>query len=77
MKSHPGKCDGYRQTAAVFKTVEDIVNWPRIIRSVAGVELLSTGRPASPGRNNSRISSAQNNDGIGRPSSRTKAAREL
>jgi hypothetical protein len=30
--------------AAVFKTVEDIMNWPRIIRSVAGGELLSTGR---------------------------------
>jgi hypothetical protein len=30
--------------AAVFKTVADIVDWPRIIRSVVAVELLSTGR---------------------------------
>jgi hypothetical protein len=29
---------------AVFKTIADIMNWPRIIRSVAAVELLSTGR---------------------------------
>jgi Polyketide cyclase / dehydrase and lipid transport len=30
--------------AVVFKTVADIMDWPRIIRSVVGVELLSTGR---------------------------------
>jgi hypothetical protein len=30
--------------AAVFKTVADIMDWPRIIRSVTAVELLSPGR---------------------------------
>ena len=29
---------------AVFRTIVDIVNWPRIIRSVAAVELLTPGR---------------------------------
>jgi hypothetical protein len=29
---------------AIFRTVADIMDWPRIVRSVAAVELLSTGR---------------------------------
>jgi hypothetical protein len=39
-----GSQDCSRQTAGGFKTVTDIMNWPRIIGSVTAIELLTRGR---------------------------------